>query len=158
MGECCTVRHTTHLPCLAEVYCLPCHVTCHSSPQHSTCAHTPHTTSCHTTAWHEILHTTSRHITCHVIFLTGLSLSHHPHLSFPAYLPKRITVYDIVLDPRDLGSIPNSGTKSKTFSRGCTPPAEARAHQRMDYFGEGGVKTQYGLAAALQGWPCAVWP
>lgn len=129
-SHCCPVMsyHTTPLPSM--------HL---GTPQHA-CWHT-----CHTTSWH---------IKCSVIFLMELSLRCHPHLSFLLYLPKCFTSHDIVLDPSDLYSIPNTGPKSRTFSRVCTPvtqPVSIRGRVSFFFFL---LKIQYCLVAAVQGWLC----
>ena len=100
---------------------------CHVRAQHST-AHT-----IHTTPQHAVTYFIPCHATWHVIFLTELSLS-HPPLSFLMCLPKCITLHNIVLDSRDLCSIPNAGTKSKIFSRGCMSQALVCICQMKDIF------------------------
>lgn len=103
----------------------------HPKAHHTTHCHTtPHATSRHTLACHTVLPTASCHITCRVIFLPASAFSRHLHLSFHLYLPKYSTLRDIVLDPSDLCSIPNTGAKSKTSSRGCALLAWICVHQR----------------------------
>lgn len=141
-----TMKHTTPhtMPCPAASSHAPCHVL----PQHST--HTLlHTMSCHTTACHTTPHTTSHHIVCHIVFLTALPLSCHPH-SLALCASQRIPLSMMLLQ------VPEMHVQFPTLAQNPRLSAEDAGlwHRSVTTRGRAAfffTKTWYGLAAPLQG-------